>query len=41
MRMYACTTIRLLSAAAGDPNVKLPYASLRQRLATSGKGLST
>jgi hypothetical protein len=27
MRMYAWTTIRLLSAAVGDPNVKLQYGS--------------
>jgi thiamine-monophosphate kinase len=33
--MYAWTTIRLLSAAAGDPNVKLPYGSVRQQHAAS------
>jgi len=31
MRMYAWTTIRLLSAATGDPNVKLPYGSAPER----------
>jgi thiamine-monophosphate kinase len=36
--MYAWTTIRLLSAAAGDPNVKLQYAAARQRDATTEKG---
>ena len=38
MRMYAWTTIRLLSAAAGDPNVKLQYGAARQRDATTEKG---
>src|SRR6187551_2503491 len=38
MRMYACTTIGLLSVTTGDPNVKLPYGSVQQRHATTREG---